>query len=209
MQHKIIRNPFPCILSGDGITNSRGLPPSLGIFDANPDLLTCFTIDQPAGVDDRKGFSTLHQPILHHPLVFVGDLQQDVIQWHHGIRDVATELRHACRAAYDNVRLSGHPAASQLGEGFQESGHAFAADLAVVYRQFGQDEFSADGGDDFIDELPVLGHEALGDGSGIVRIALHDLKVWVSLGREYSGELGWVTAEGDASVTFGKGVLER
>ena len=158
MQHKIVRNPFPCIFSGDGIANSLGLPPRLGIFDANPDLITCFTIDQPAGVDDRKGFSTLHQPILHHPLVFVGDLQQDVIQWHHGIRDVATEVRHAGRAAYDNVRLSGHAAASQLGEGCQESGHAFAADLAVVYRQFGHDEFSADGGDDFIDELPVLGH---------------------------------------------------
>ena len=81
-----------------------------------------------------------------------------MVQWNHGDRNVAAEARYACRAAHNNMRLSGSAAASQLGEDLQEGGHAFPADLRVVYRHFGEDEFAANGGNNFIDELPFLGH---------------------------------------------------
>ena len=106
------------------------------------------------------------------------------------------------------MRLSSSAAASQLGEGLEDGAHTFPADLPVVYGQFGDDEFAADGGDDFVDELPFLGHQALGDGSDIVRITLDDLEIWGCLGREDSVKFGWGTAEGDASVACGEGVLE-
>lgn len=131
-----------------------------------------------------------------------------MVQWDHDKRDVTTEARHACRAAYNDMRVSGSAAASQLGEGLEDGGHAFSADLLVVYRHFGEDEFTADGGDDFFDELPVLGHQALGDGGDIVRIALDDLKVWGRLGWEDGRKLGRDAAEGDAPVACGEGVLE-
>lgn len=155
--HKIIRNPLPRVFPGDGVANCVGLPPSLGILDANPDLRACLTVDQQAGADDRVGFSAFHQTVFHDLLVFVRDLQQKVVQWDHGEGNVATEPRHACRAAHNNMWLSGCAAASQLVEGLEDGGHAFSTDLRVVYCHFGEDEFTADGGDDFIDELPFLG----------------------------------------------------
>ena len=208
LQHKIIRNPLPRVLPRDRIANSLRLPPSLRILDANPDLLPCLAVDQQASADNRVDLSAFHQTIFHGLLVFVRNLQHNVIQWNHGKRDVATEARHACRAAYNNMRLSGSAAASQLGESLEDGGHAFPANLPVVYRHFGEDEFTADGGDDFIDKLPFLGHQALRDGSDIVRITLDDLKVWGCLGREDGRKLGWDTTEGDASVPCGEGVLE-
>ena len=59
-QHKVIRNPLPRVFSGDGVANRGGLPPSLGILDANPDLVACLTVDQQAGVDDRVILSAFH-----------------------------------------------------------------------------------------------------------------------------------------------------
>ena len=81
-----------------------------------------------------------------------------MVQWNRDKRDVATEARHACRAAYNDMRLSGSAAASQLGECLEDGDHAFPADLVVVYRHFREDEFTANGGDDSINELPFLGH---------------------------------------------------
>ncbi len=207
-QHKVIRNPLPCVFSGDGVANSGGLSPSLGILDANPDLVACLTVDQQAGVDDGVTLSAFHQTVFHDLLVPVRDLQQQVVQRDHGEGNVATEPRHACRAAHNNMRPSGRAAASQLGEGLQEDGHAFSTDFRVVYRHLGVDEFTADSGDDFIDELPFLGKQALGDGSDIVGITLDNLKIWGGLEREDGRKLGWGTAEGDALVACGEGVLE-
>ena len=208
LQHKIFRNPLPRVFSGDGVADSGGLPPRFGILDANPDLIACLTVDQQAGVDDRVGLSAFHQTVFHDLLVPMRDLQQQVVQRDHGEGNVATEPRHACRATHNNMRPSGRAVASQLGEGLQHDGHAFSTDFRVVYRHFGQDEFTADSGDDFIDELPFLGHQALGDGSNIVRITLDNLKVWGCLEREDGRKLGWDTAEGDALVACGEGVLE-
>lgn len=106
------------------------------------------------------------------------------------------------------MRLPGSAAASQLGEGLEDGGHALPADLLVVYRHSGEYELTADGGDDCIDELPFFGHQTLGDGGDIVRIALDDLKVWVRLGREDGRKFGWGTAEGDAPVACCECVLE-
>lgn len=41
-----------------------------------------------------------------------------------------------------------------------------------------------------------------------MRITLDNLKVWGCLGREDGRKLGWSTAEGDAPVACGEGVLE-
>ena len=207
-QHKVIRNPLPRVFSGDGVANSGGLSPSLGILDTNPDLVACLTIDQQAGVDDRVVFSAFHQTVFHDLLVSVWDLQQKVVQWDHGEGNVATESRHACRAAHNNMRPSGCAAASQLGEALQDDGHAFPTDFRVVYRHFGEDESTADSGDDFVDELPFHGQQALGDSSDIVRITLDNLKIWCCLGREDGRKLGWGTAESDAPVACREGVLE-
>ena len=136
------------------------------------------------------------------------DLQQKVVQRDHGEGNVATEPRHAYRAAHNNMRLSGRAAASQLGEGLQDDGHAFSTDFRVVYRHFGEDESTADRGDDFVDELPFLGQQALRDSSDIVRITLYNLKIWGCLGREDGRKLGWDTAEGDAPVACREGALE-
>ena len=210
-QHQIIRNPLPRILPRDRIANSRRLPPPPRNLNTNPDRLTRLAIDPPASVDDGESLSALHQSVLHDPLVLVRYLQQDMIQRHHGIRKVATEARHAGRAADDNMRLSRGAGAAQLSERLEQSGHAFAADFLVVDGDFGGDEFAADGGDDFVDEMAALGSgddEAFGDGGEVVRVSLDDFEVGRPFGREDGGQFGWDAAEGDAPVACGEGVFE-
>ena len=106
------------------------------------------------------------------------------------------------------MRFSSDVVSSQLGKRLEDGRHAIPADLNVVYRHFREDEFPTDGGDDFIDEFPLLGHQAFRDGSDVKRITLDDHKLWGCLVWKDGRKLGWGPAEGDAPVACSEGVLK-
>jgi len=208
LQDKILGNPLARVLSGDGVPNSLRLPPGLGVLDANPDLLGRLAVGQQARADDCVSFLACYQAVLHDHLVLVRDLEHDVVKRNHGERDIATEPRKACGAAGNDMRVPGGTTAPELSESLEEGSSAFPADLWVVDAQFGHDELAADGGNDNVDKFPVLALEAFGHRRDIVRVALDDLEVWRSFGREDSRELRGGAAERDALVAGSKGVLK-
>ena len=142
-----------------------------------------------------------------------------MIQRYHRNGDIAAEARHAGRAADDDMWRSGRAGASQLHQGVEQGGHTLPADVGVVNCEFGQDEFAPNGGDDFVHETTAAPtafssfsvgayEQALGYGGCVVRVALDHAEVGGFVGGENVCEFGGVTAEGDAAVAGGEGVLE-
>ena len=136
------------------------------------------------------------------------DLEQDVVHRDHKERDVAAEVGNASSAVDDDMRTAGGTVSSELSKSFDESSRTFPADLWVVNGHFGHDEGAADGGNDDVDEFPVLALEALGHRIDIVRIAWNEFEVWVGIGREDGGELGRGPTKGDALMTGSKRTLK-
>ena len=207
-QDKILSNPLPCVLPGDAVPNSLGLPPGLGVLDANADLLGRLAVGQQARADDGVGFLACHQALFHDRLVLMRDLEQDMVQRNHSERDIAAEARKARGAASDDVRCPGGTATSELSESLKKGSRAFPADLWVVNAHPGQDEPAANGGNDHIDKFPVLALKALGYRSDIVGVSLNNLEVRGSICREDGRELRGGTAERDALVAGSEGMLK-
>lgn len=142
-----------------------------------------------------------------------------MIQRHHRNGNIAAEARHAGCAADDDMRRSGRTGAPQLRKRVDQGGHALPADVGVVDGEFGHDEFTPDGGDNFVHETTAAStafssffvrayEKALGYGGCVVRVALDHAEVRGFVGRENGCEFGGVTAEGDAVVAGSEGVLE-
>jgi len=157
LQDEVIGQPLARVLPRDGVPDSFGFTPRLGILDADPDQLGSLAVDQVAGADDGVGLTARHEPVLHDPLVRARNLESVLVQRDHGDGDVAAEERQARGATNDDVRAARDPAAPERGEGLQHGGHAHAANFRVVDGQLGEDGLAADGGDDGVDELAVVG----------------------------------------------------
>ena len=137
------------------------------------------------------------------------DLEHDSVYRDHSKREVAAKARKARGAAGDDMRTAGGTVAPELSEGFEKGSCAFPTNLWVVKGHLGHDESATDGENDDVNKFPVLALETLGHGGNIMRVALNNLEIRGSIGREDGRELRGITAESGALVAGSKGMHER
>ena len=115
-QNQILRNPPPHTLPRNRVPNRHRLRPRLRILDSHPDFCDEIARRQPSHTDDREAFLAPQQTVLHRGLIFVWDLEQEMVKRNDGKRGIATERQEAGTAARDDVRVSGEAATPKVSE---------------------------------------------------------------------------------------------